>query len=74
MTTAEALTIILDMAHGNLAEKYHRLGRGVEWEEWIAEHEATRIGNLQRQAIKEVRSLLKSYEDNDYKDEDYMED
>ena len=29
---------------------------------------------LETEAIKEVESLLKSYEDNDYKDEDYMED
>ena len=27
-----------------------------------------------REAIEEVQELLKSYEDNDYKDEDYMED
>ena len=74
MTTAQALTIILDMAHGCLAEKYHRATGNVEWEEWIAEHEASRRGERERQAIEEVRSLLESYEDNDYKDEDYMED
>ena len=68
MLQGEALEIVLDMAHGCLAEKYHR-------GEDKAEHEASRRGKKERQAIEEVEQLLSQFEDTgNYTEDDYMED
>ena len=74
MTTEQALVIILDMAHGCHSRPYMADGKHLRTLRLLrAEGPSVRL-DKERQAIEEVESLLESYEDNDYKDEDYMED